>query len=142
MIFYIVVIVITIMLETEYNEYCKSIYDINLDYVLDYNTDKSSGLYIGLETELIDNLDNLFSNEDTIILEDFRDLTLGGSEYYTITKKNNNFITIRDMLDTLKNNSKLLKLKHNIDNDYLILTDIYKKSNSNIHYLLFFDDYY
>ncbi len=126
-----------------YNIYCKTIYNRHIKYVLDYNKDIRSGFVIGLEKELIDNLDKCFSNQDKIILECWRDMKCNGSNYYTINKKQfNKYISLRDILEQLQNNNDLLELKNNILNSYIILIDIHKKCNSDIHYQLFFENYY
>lgn len=125
----------------DYNKYCRTIYNRHIGYVVDYNNDKKSGLFIGLDKDLIDNLDKPFSYSDTIMLEDWR--MTNGSNYYRVDKKSfKKYITIRDILDSLKSNTDLLKLKHNELNSYIILTDIMKKFGSNCHYYLFFENYY
>ena len=125
----------------DYNNECRKLYNRHIGYVIDYHKDIRSPFFIGLEKDMIDNLDKCFSNEDMIVLEDWR--MCNGSNYYNIYKKQfKKFISLRDILEQLKNNNDLLSLKHNRLNSYIILIDIHKKCNSNIHYELFFHNYY
>ena len=129
----------------EYNKYCDYFYVDNpyRNWIKKYNKDIISPFFINLENEEMKQLDNCISSEDMIICEDWRDMRQNGSNYYTIKKKQfKKFISLRDILEQLKNNNDLLSLKHNRLNSYIILIDIHKKCNSNIHYELFFHNYY
>jgi len=129
----------------DYNKECDILYNGNKyrSWIKKYNKDIISPFFIGIDNDTIEDLDKCISNEDMIICECWRDMKINGSNYYTIKKKQfNKYISLRDILEQLQNNNDLLDMKHNILNSYIILTDIIKKTNSSIHYQMYFENYY
>ena len=85
------------------------------------------------EDELED-LDTPLSYEEFILTEDFRSDN-GGSFYYRINRYDNEFITLRMILDQLKDNKICSGF---IDNENNVLVSINKRTE--LHYILHFDN--
>ena len=116
-----------------------SIYDSNevKEYLIEYHKNYNFSFFIGLSEEELEDLDKVISYEDKIILEDWR--MCNGSRYYIVRDLFKNGITLRDILNQLKNNNELRELLYNENNEDIILVSVNKKVSSNIHYELYFD---
>ena len=64
-----------------------------------------------------------------------------GSRYYIVRDLFKNGITLRDILNQLKNNNSLRELLYNENNEDIILVNVNKKVSSTIHYELYFDSF-
>lgn len=123
----------------DFCESLDSIYDSEeiKEYLIDYHKKYNFSFFIGLSEEELEDLDKVISYEDKIILEDWR--MCNGSRYYIVRDLFKNGITLRDILNQLKNNNELRELLYNENNEDIILVSVNKKVSSNIHYELYFD---
>lgn len=123
----------------DFCESLDSIYDSEeiKEYLIDYHKNYNFSFFIGLSEEELEDLDKVISYEDKIILEDWR--MCNGSRYYIVRDLFKNGITLRDILNQLKNNNELRELLYNENNEDIILVSVNKKVSSNIHYELYFD---
>ena len=96
----------------------------------------------------LEDLDKVISYEDIIILEDWRMIigtdksVSGASKYYIVRDLFKTGITLRDILNQLRNNNDLRELLYNENNEDIILVNVNKKVGSNIQYELYFDNYF
>ena len=126
----------------EFNRSCYDIYDNNevIEYLIDYHKNYNFSFFVGLCEDSLEDLDKIISYKDRIILEDFR--MCSGSKYYIVRDLFKTGITLRDILSQLRNVNELRELLYNEYNEDIILVDIMKKVNSDIHYVLMFDRYF
>lgn len=110
-----------------------------IDYLYDYHSKKKFSFFIGLSEEELQDIDKPISYKDKIVLEDWRNIS--GSNYYWI-KRNifTEYITLRDILEQLKDNTDCLRLLNDKYNDNIVLVMIQKKVSSDIHFELHFDN--
>lgn len=110
-----------------------------IDYLYDYHSKKKFSFFIGLSEEELKDIDKPISYKDKIVLEDWRNVS--GSNYYWI-KRNifTEYITLRDILEQLKDNTDCLRLLNDKYNDNIVLVMIQKKVSSDIHFELHFDN--
>lgn len=110
-----------------------------IDYLYDYHSKKKFSFFIGLSEEELKDIDKPISYKDKIVLEDWRNIS--GSNYYWI-KRNifTEYITLRDILEQLKDNTDCLRLLNDKYNDNIVLVMIQKKVSSDIHFELHFDN--
>jgi hypothetical protein len=111
-----------------------------IQYLYDYHSKKKFSFFIGLSEEELQEIDKPISYQEYIMCEDWRMLN-HGSNYYKITRKLfKDYITTRDILEQLKDNTECLKLLEDKDNDNIVLVMINKKINNDIHFELHFDN--
>jgi hypothetical protein len=119
-----------------------SIYENNdiIQYLKQYhNRVDNFSFFIGLSEEELLDMNSPLCYEDRIICEDWR--MCNGSRFYIINRKLfNDYICLRDILEQLKDNSECKRLLNDKDNDNIVLVNVNKKCNSNIHYELYFDN--
>lgn len=125
----------------EFFESLDNIYDSEkvIDYLMEYHKNsRNYNFFIGLSEDTLLELDNAFSYENNIIMEDFR--YNSGSNYMIIKRKLfDNYISLRDILEQIRDNKDMKELLYNETNENIILVDIMKSHKSNIHYSLMFD---
>ena len=103
-------------------------------YLYNYHIDRDHNFFIGLSEDELEDLDTPISYEEFILMEDFRSDN-GGSFYYRINRYDNEFITLRMLLDQLKDNKICSGF---IDNENNVLVSINKRTE--LHYILHFDN--
>ena len=110
-----------------------------IQYLYDYHSKKKFSFFIGLSEEELQEIDKPISYQEYIMCEDWR--MFSGSNYYKITRKLfKDYITTRDILEQLKDNTDCLRILEDKDNDNIVLVMINKKINSDIHFELHFDN--
>ena len=109
-----------------------------IDYLYDYHSKKKFSFFIGLSEEELQDLEKPISYQDKIVCEDWR--MLSGSRFYTIKRKLfKDYITLKDILEQLKDNQECLELLNDKNNDNIVLVMINKLVCSDIHFELHFD---
>lgn len=116
-----------------------SIYNSNevKEYLIEYHKNYNFSFFIGLSEEELEDLDKVISYKDMIVLEDWR--MCSGSKYYIVRDLFKTGITLRDIFSQLRNNNELRELLYNENNEDIILVNVNKKVDSDIHYELYFD---
>ena len=105
-------------------------------YLYEYHIQNDMNFFIGLCEEDLTDLDKPISYEEFLLCEDWRTET-GGSFYYRIDRNDNEYITLRMLLDQLKDN-KICSSIYLGGWEENVLVDINKKTD--IHYELYFDN--